>query len=51
LYVRLMQALHRSGRRGEALDVYQQLRRLLEDELGLEPSSDAKRLQHQILAS
>jgi DNA-binding SARP family transcriptional activator len=51
LYVRLMQALHRSGRRGEALDVYQQLRHLLEDELGLEPSLDAKQLQHQILAS
>jgi DNA-binding SARP family transcriptional activator len=51
LYVRLMQALHHSGRRSEALDVYQQLRRLLEEELGLEPSPDAKRLQHQILAS
>lgn len=51
LHVRLMQALHRSGRRGEALDVYQQLRRLLENELGLEPSFDAKQLQHQILAS
>lgn len=51
LYVRLMQALHRSGRRSEALDVYQQLRRLLEDELGLQPSVDARQLQHQILAS
>lgn len=51
LYVRLMQALHHSGRRGEALEVYQQLRRLLEEELGLEPSIDAKQLQHQILAS
>lgn len=51
LHVRLMQALHRSGRRGEALDVYQQLCRLLDDELGLEPSSDAKQLQHQILVS
>jgi DNA-binding SARP family transcriptional activator len=51
LYVRLMEALHRSGRRSEALDVYQQLHRLLEDELGLEPPTDAKQLQHQILAS
>jgi DNA-binding SARP family transcriptional activator len=51
MYVRLMQALHHSGRRGEALDVYQQLRRLLEDELGLEPGMDARQLQHQILAS
>lgn len=51
LYVRLMQALHHSGRRSEALDVYRQLHRLLEDELGLQPSVDAKQLQHQILAS
>jgi DNA-binding SARP family transcriptional activator len=51
LHVRLMQALHRSGRRGEALDVYRQLCRLLDDELGLEPSSDAKQLQRQILVS
>lgn len=51
LYVRLMEALHRSGRRGEALDVYQQLRRLLDDELGLEPPPDAKQLQHQILTN
>jgi DNA-binding SARP family transcriptional activator len=50
LYVRLMQALHHSGRRSEALDVYQQLRRLLENELGLEPSTDAKRIHHQILS-
>jgi DNA-binding SARP family transcriptional activator len=51
LYVRLMQALHRSGRRGEALDVYQQLARLLRDELGLEPSTAAKQIQRQILIS
>lgn len=51
LHIRLMQALHRSGRRGEALDAYHQLRRLLGDELGLEPSVDAQRLQQQILAS
>lgn len=51
IYVRLMQALHRSGRRSEALDVYRQLRHLLDDELGLEPPADAKRLQYQILAN
>jgi SARP family transcriptional regulator, regulator of embCAB operon len=50
IYVRLMQALYRSGRRGEALDVYQQLCRLLDDELGLEPSRDARQLHHQILS-
>lgn len=51
LYIRLMQALHRSGRRSEALDVYQQLHRLLNHELGLEPPPDAQQLQHQILTN
>ncbi|MFJ9153334.1 BTAD domain-containing putative transcriptional regulator [Streptomyces sp. NPDC102270] len=50
-HVRLMQALHRCGRRGEALTAYHQLRRILDDELGLEPSPEAKRLHHEILAS
>ncbi|MET8809104.1 AfsR/SARP family transcriptional regulator [Streptomyces sp. NPDC004546] len=50
-HVRLMQALHRSGRRGEALTVYHQLRRILDDELGLEPSSEAQKLHHEIIAS
>jgi len=51
LYVRLMQALHRAGRRSEALDVYQQLRRLLKEELGLEPAVDARQFHQLILAS
>lgn len=51
LYVRLMQALHRAGRRSEALDVYRQLHRLLKEELGLEPAVDAQRFQQLILAS
>ncbi|SNQ48498.1 DNA-binding transcriptional activator of the SARP family [Frankia canadensis] len=50
-YLRLMQALHRSGRRGEALAVYHRLRDILDDELGLEPSAEAKRLQREILVS
>jgi DNA-binding SARP family transcriptional activator len=50
-YLRLMQALHRSGRRGEALTVYHQLRRVLDQDLGLEPSSEAQQIQHQILSS
>jgi SARP family transcriptional regulator, regulator of embCAB operon len=44
-YIRLMQALHRCGRRGEALRVYQQLRAVLNQELGLEPSVEAQRRQ------
>lgn len=50
-HIRLMQALHRSGRRGDALNVYRQLRRILDDELGLEPSPEAKRIQQEILVS
>lgn len=44
-----MLALHRSGRRGEALDVYQRLRTTLVSELGLEPSAALSRLQRSIL--
>lgn len=51
LYIRLMEALHRSGRRGEALTVYRDLHQVLDDELGLEPSLEARKLQHSILAS
>jgi DNA-binding SARP family transcriptional activator len=46
----LMLALYRSGRQAEALDAYQQGRRLLDDELGLEPSESLKDLQRAILA-
>ncbi|WP_310437005.1 AfsR/SARP family transcriptional regulator [Streptomyces sp. 3330] len=44
-----MLALHRSGRRSEALDVYQRLRATLVSELGLEPSEALSRLQRSIL--
>lgn len=50
-YIRLMRALHQSGRRGEALTVYQQLRRVLDQDLGLEPSPEAQQVQHEILRS
>jgi DNA-binding SARP family transcriptional activator len=50
-HIRLMEALRRSGRRGEALNAYGQLRRILDDELGLEPSPEAKKLQREILVS
>ncbi|WP_308249857.1 AfsR/SARP family transcriptional regulator [Sphaerisporangium fuscum] len=48
-YSRLMLALYRSERRSEALAVYQQLRAMLNDELGLEPSQPVQRLQQAIL--
>ncbi|MER5732988.1 AfsR/SARP family transcriptional regulator [Streptomyces sp. NPDC002138] len=49
LHGQFMLALHRSGRRGEALDVYQRLRGMLVRELGLEPSAALRRLQRSIL--
>ncbi|MFI7354040.1 BTAD domain-containing putative transcriptional regulator [Streptomyces avidinii] len=49
LHGQFMLALHRSGRRGEALDVYQRLRATLVRELGLEPSVALRRLQRSIL--
>ena len=45
----LMLALYRSGRQAEALDVFQEGRRLLADELGLEPGEPLKELQKAIL--
>jgi len=45
-----MLALYRSGRQAEALESYQEARRLLTDELGLEPSDTLKNLQRAILA-
>jgi len=47
----LMMALHRSGRRYEALEVYQGLRRMLIDELGMEPSSAVQQLHLNLLNS
>ncbi|MEV7544748.1 MULTISPECIES: AfsR/SARP family transcriptional regulator [unclassified Streptomyces] len=49
LHGQFMLALHRSGRRGEALDVYQRLRATLVRDLGLEPSTTLRRLQRSIL--
>ncbi|MEV6954746.1 AfsR/SARP family transcriptional regulator [Streptomyces sp. NPDC051183] len=49
LHGQFMLALHRSGRRGEALDVYQRLRATLVREQGLEPSTALRALQRSIL--
>ncbi|MET8685641.1 AfsR/SARP family transcriptional regulator [Streptomyces sp. NPDC004732] len=51
LHAQYMLALHRSGRRGEALDAYQRLRTTLVQELGLEPSARLRRLQRSILTA
>jgi YVTN family beta-propeller protein len=45
----LMLALYRSGRQAEALQAYQATRRVLVDELGIEPSQELQRLEHAIL--
>jgi DNA-binding SARP family transcriptional activator len=45
----LMLALYRSGRQAEALEVFQQTRRLLVDELGIEPSPALQELERAIL--
>jgi DNA-binding SARP family transcriptional activator len=42
---RLTIALAGTGRRAEALDVYRQARRILVDELGVEPGPELRRLQ------
>ena len=48
-WVLLMRALDLSGRRGEALEAFQQARRILRDELGLEPGPQLRGLQAAVL--
>jgi DNA-binding SARP family transcriptional activator/ABC-type branched-subunit amino acid transport system substrate-binding protein/sugar lactone lactonase YvrE len=50
LRAQLMLALYRSGRQAEALDAYDAGRRVLAEELGLEPGSRLRELQAGILA-
>jgi DNA-binding SARP family transcriptional activator len=50
LRAQLMLALYRSDRQAEALESYQQARRVLTEGLGLEPSQALKDLQRGILA-
>ncbi|WP_186319258.1 BTAD domain-containing putative transcriptional regulator [Streptomyces sp. SAJ15] len=49
IHAKLMLALYRSGRRSEALKVFQDLRGQLVDELGLEPGPELQRLQRSML--
>lgn len=45
----LMLALYRSGRQGDALEVYADTRATLDAELGIEPTPELRELQHAIL--
>ncbi|NMO52474.1 tetratricopeptide repeat protein [Actinoplanes sp. TBRC 11911] len=49
LHELLMLALHRTGRRADALAAYQRVRRLLHDDLGVEPAAGLQRLHRRIL--
>ncbi|MFE3875929.1 BTAD domain-containing putative transcriptional regulator [Kitasatospora sp. NPDC059146] len=46
----LMRALHLRGRQSDALEVYARTRRLLVDELGVEPGHELRTLHSQILS-
>ena len=50
LWLRLLVALHRSGRRAEALERYQAIRVRLADELGVDPGSELRRVYADLLA-
>lgn len=47
----LMLALYRSGRQAEALNVYRETRKLMLDELGVEPDVRLRQLEHSILVT
>jgi len=49
LHGRLVVALYRCGRQAEALDAYREARRVLDEELGLEPSPELRELERAIL--
>lgn len=51
LHHALMRALHGTGRQAEALAVYRDLRRLLSQELGIEPAEPLRALHAEILGA
>ncbi|MFI9555119.1 AfsR/SARP family transcriptional regulator [Nonomuraea endophytica] len=51
LHEQLISALNHAGRRSDALLAYQEIRSTLHTELGLEPSTQLQRLQHEVLSN
>jgi DNA-binding SARP family transcriptional activator/predicted negative regulator of RcsB-dependent stress response len=51
LRCQLMLALYRCGRSAEALQVYREARRIMVDELGVEPGKQLRLLEHAILTA
>jgi DNA-binding SARP family transcriptional activator/Tfp pilus assembly protein PilF len=51
LWVLVMQSLDRSGRRAEAIGAYGQARRVIADELGVEPGPELRQLYQRLLAA
>jgi DNA-binding SARP family transcriptional activator len=51
LHTRLMEALSIAGRRHEALHAFEDLRRMLADQLGLDPTPEMRALERRILES
>ncbi|WUH94320.1 AfsR/SARP family transcriptional regulator [Streptomyces sp. NBC_00433] len=49
LHAQLIDSLRQAGFRAEALQAYQNLRRVLRTELGLEPAQEVQRLQAEVL--
>src|SRR5262249_61234839 len=50
LRAQLMLALHRGGRQADSLAVYHDTRRVLVEELGIEPGQELRELQERVLA-
>ncbi|MCD9141272.1 AfsR/SARP family transcriptional regulator [Streptomyces albireticuli] len=48
-HAQLIEALYKTGRRADALRAYQQLRTVLDQELGVEPAPEIRRLQYEVL--
>ncbi|MFD7710433.1 BTAD domain-containing putative transcriptional regulator [Streptomyces sp. NPDC059785] len=47
-HAQLIKALHKTGRRAEALQAYRNLWRILDLELGIEPAPELQMLQHEL---